>query len=467
MVGVCLPPSAGGALVNLALTLNGSVPVNLNYTASADGIRSALERCDIRTTVTSRRFLEKLDSLPELPGTLFVEDLLAGITRSEKLRAWCVARWLPMRFWARPREFEAGRLATVIFSSGSTGAPKGVMLSHHNILSNLEALRRVFRVDRRDNICAALPFFHSLGFTGTLWLPLLSGFSAVYHVNPLDGATIARLVRTHRSTLLLATPTFLTAYLRRARAEDFASLRLVMTGAEKLKVKLADSFEKKFGVRPLEGYGATELSPVIALSVPDVAIDGVRQVGSREGSVGLPVPGVALRIVDPDSFAPLGEDETGLILVKGPNLMLGYLGNPEKTAEAIRDGWYVSGDIGRLDRSGFLHITDRLARFSKIAGEMIPHGAVEDALHTALGRTGVLAVTSVPDEKRGEKLVVVHTAEAGDSAALHDLLTECELPNLWKPGKNCFVRVAALPLLGTGKLDLRGVREAAKAALQG
>lgn len=465
MVGVCLPPTAGGALVNLALTLNGTVPVNLNYTASAEGIRSAVDRCAIKTTVTSRVFMEKLGTLPDLPGTIFLEDILAGITTGEKCRAFCIARWLPTRFWARPKSFDADRPATVIFSSGSTGEPKGVMLSHHNILSNLEALRIVFRVDKRDNVCSALPFFHSLGFTGTLWLPLLSGFSAVYHTNPLDGATIAGTVREHRSTLLLATPTFLMAYLRRAKTEDFASLRLVMTGAEKLKTKLADSFEKKFGIRPLEGYGATELSPVISLSVPDVEIDGIRQVGSRDGSVGLPVPGVAVRIVDPDSFSPLGAGDTGLILVKGPNLMLGYLGNPEKTAEAIRDGWYVTGDIGRLDKSGFLHITDRLARFSKIGGEMVPHGAIEDALHSALGRSDVLAVTSIPDDKRGEKLVVVHTPEAGDAPTLHGLLAKCELPNLWKPGKDCFVQVADLPLLGTGKLDLRGVREVALAGL--
>jgi acyl-[acyl-carrier-protein]-phospholipid O-acyltransferase/long-chain-fatty-acid--[acyl-carrier-protein] ligase len=465
MAGVCLPPSAGGALANLALNLNGTVPVNLNYTASAEGIRSAVDRCTIKTTITSRAFLDKLGSLPELPGAVYIEDLLAGISRSEKIRAFCKARWLPARFWARPRGFEADSLATVIFSSGSTGEPKGVMLSHHNILSNLEALRIVFQVNRRDNICSALPFFHSLGFTGTLWLPLLSGFSAAYHTNPLDGETIARTVREQRSTLLLATPTFLMAYLRRAKSEDFASLRLVMTGAEKLQTKLADSFEKKFGIRPLEGYGATELSPVISLSVPDVEINGVRQVGSRDGSVGLPVPGVAVKIVDPETFAPLEEDETGLILVKGPNLMLGYLGRPDKTAEAIRDGWYQTGDIGRLDKGGFLHITDRLARFSKIGGEMIPHGAVEDALHAALGRTGVLAVTSVPDDKRGEKLVVVHTSEAGDGPTLHGLMAKCELPNLWKPGKDCFVEIEALPLLGTGKLDLRGIREAAQAVL--
>lgn len=465
MVGVCLPPTVGGALANLALTLEGIVPVNLNYTASADGLRSALAQCGISTVITARPFLEKLPGLPEFPGVLYIEDLLAELTPREKGRAYLVARLLPLRFWARPAGFNADRLATVIFSSGSTGEPKGVMLSHHNILSNLEALRIVFRATRRDNICSALPFFHSLGFTGTLWLSLLSGFAAVYHTNPLDGEVIARTVRESRSTLLIATPTFLLAYLRRAKKEDFATLRLVVTGAEKLKSKLADSFEEKFGIRPLEGYGATELSPVISLSLPDVEIGGIRQIGNRDGSVGLPVPGVVVKIVDPESFVTLPEGASGLILVKGPNIMLGYLGKPEKSAEVLRDGWYISGDIGYLDAGGFLHITDRLARFSKIGGEMIPHGAIEDALHAALGQVRVLAVTSVPDDKRGEKLVIVHTPAAGDATTLYQLLVASDLPNLWKPGRDCFVAVEALPLLGTGKLDLQGLRAAALAGL--
>ena len=467
MVGVCLPPTVGGALVNIALTLKGTVPVNLNYTASADGIRSALDQCGITTVITSRAFLEKLPGLPGFPGALYVEDLLAGLTVADKRRAFLVARFLPVRWFARPEGFDADRLATVIFSSGSTGEPKGVMLSHHNITSNLEAMRMVVRATRRDNICSALPFFHSLGFTGTLWLPLVSGFSATYHTNPLDGETIARVVRERQSTLLVATPTFLMAYLRRAKPEDFRSLRLVITGAEKLKPKLADSFQERFGIRPMEGYGATELSPVISLSLPDVEIDGIRQTGFREGSVGLPVPGVVVKIVDPESGASLPEGESGLIMVKGPNVMAGYLGKPEKTAEAVRGGWYVTGDIGRLDDLGFLHITDRLSRFSKIAGEMVPHGAVEDALHAKLGMTGVVAVTGVPDEKKGEKLVVVFAREAGDAATLHRLMAETDLPNLWKPGRDCYVAVEALPILGTGKLDLRGVKEAALAVVGG
>jgi len=295
----------------------------------------------------------------------------------------------------------------------------------------------------------------------------VSGFSAAYHPNPMDGEKIAQVVREHRSTLLLATPTFLLSYLRRAKREDFATLRLVITGAEKLKSKVADAFQEKFGVRPMEGYGATELSPVITLSLPDVKIGGVEQHGAKEGSVGHPIPGVAIRVVDPESNAPLKPGEPGLILVRGPNVMLGYLGRADKTAEVMRDGWYVTGDIGIMDDDGFIRITDRLSRFSKIGGEMVPHGVVEDELHSRLGQTGMVAVTSVPDEKKGEKLVVIFAKEAADAETLHRYLAESDLPNLWKPGRDCYLEVENLPILGTGKLDLKGLKEIALAAVGG
>lgn len=463
-VGILLPPSVGGVLANLALMLLGRIPVNLNYTAAEGSLRSAVGQCGITTIVTSRAFLEKVPSLPHLEGMVLLEDILPTIGTTDKLLALAKARLLPPRLLCKRDGFSADSVATVIFSSGSTGEPKGVMLSHHNIMSNIEALRMVFRVSAADNVCSALPFFHSLGFTGTLWFPLVSGFSAAYHPNPMDGEKIAQVVREHRSTLLLATPTFLLAYLQRAKREDFASLRLVITGAEKLKPKVADSFEERFGVRPMEGYGATELAPVITLSLPDVEVGGVRQHGSKDGSVGHPIPGVVIKVVDPENGTELKTGEAGLMLVKGPNVMLGYLGRPDKTAEAIRDGWYVTGDIGTMDEDGFIRITDRLSRFSKIGGEMVPHGVVEDELHNRLGQTGVVAVTAVPDEKKGEKLVVLYAREATDAETLQRHISESSLPNLWKPGRDCYVEIESLPILGTGKLDLKGIKEIALTA---
>lgn len=466
-VGLLLPPSVGGVLANLSLMLLGKTPVNLNYTAAEGSLRSAIEQCGITTIITSKAFLEKMPSLSQLDGLILLEDILPTVSGSDKLLALLKARVLPPRSLCSRKGFSADSVATVIFSSGSTGEPKGVVLSHHNIMSNIEALRMVFRVNAADNVCSALPFFHSLGFTGTLWFPLVSGFSAAYHTNPMDGEKIAQVVREHSSTLLLATPTFLLAYLRRAKREDFASLRLVITGAEKLKVKVADSFEERFGVRPMEGYGATELAPVITLSLPDVEVDGVRQHGSKEGSVGHPIPGVVIKVVDPESGVELKAGEPGLMLVKGPNVMLGYLGRPDKSAEVIKGGWYVTGDIGVLDNDGFIRITDRLSRFSKIGGEMVPHGVVEDELHNCLGQTGVVAVTAVPDEKKGERLVVLYARESTDSASLHTHMSESGLPNLWKPGRDCYVAVESLPILGTGKLDLKGIKEIALATMGG
>ena len=356
-------------------------------------------------------------------------------------------------------------LATVIFSSGSTGEPKGVMLSHYNIGANIEQMEQVFNLGGHDCILGILPFFHSFGFTGTLCLPAVLGVGVVFHPNPLDSKTIGPLVREHRVTFLLATPTFLQIYLRGCSAEDFGSLRLVMTGAEKLPDRLATAFEEHFGIRPLEGYGCTECAPVVAVNTFDFRSAGFRQVGAKRGKIGHPLPGVSVRIVDVNEpwngkMLPLGE--SGLMLVSGPNVMLGYLGKPEKTAEVLRDGWYCTGDVAALDEDGFLQITDRLNRFSKIGGEMVPHIKVEEKLHELAAATEqTFVVTGVPDEKKGERLVVLHKLAEKDLPACLEKFAASDLPNLWKPKADAFCRVEQFPLLGTGKLDLRKVKEMA------
>ena len=266
----------------------------------------------------------------------------------------------------------------MIFSSGSTGDPKGVMLSHYNIGSNIEQLEQVFGLNRHDRFLGILPFFHSFGFTGTLWLPAVLGSGVVFHPSPLDTKSIGPLIRQYKGTFLLATPTFLQLYLRACAPEDFGSLRVVMTGAEKLPDRLAAAFEERFGIRPLEGYGCTECSPAVAVNTLDFRSAGFRQVGGKRGKIGHPLPGVSVRIADPDSMQPAPTGQPGLLLVRGPNVMQGYLARPEKTAEVLNDGWYVTGDIAAIDQDGFLQITDRLSRFSKIGGEMVPHIRVEE-----------------------------------------------------------------------------------------
>ena len=463
-VGIVMPACVGGALLNLALTLLGRVPVNLNFTASADAVRSAMDQCEIRTVFSSRAFMEKLEGFPLPEGTVYLEDVMPSIGPVQKLVALMLALFASPR-WILPRARRPGPddMATVIFSSGSTGMPKGVMLSHHNIISNMEAFLMVVRFNADDRMCAVLPFFHSFGFTCTLWCPLTSGFAVFYHPNPLDGVKVAEMVREQRLTALLATPTFLLSYMRRAKREDFETLRLAIVGAEKLTKRVADAFEERLGLRPLEGYGATELSPVAALSVLDADVAGFRQAGRKDGSVGQPLPGVSVKVVDPEGYGTLEEGREGLLLFKGPNVMQGYLGNPEKTAEVVRDGWYDTGDIGRIDEDGFIFLVDRLSRYSKIGGEMVPHVAVEDHIMHAIGLIDrSVVVTSAPDEKKGEQLVVFFTEAAGDAETLFRVIHDATMPNLWKPKKENLVIVDALPTLGSGKLDLKHVRDMAR-----
>jgi acyl-[acyl-carrier-protein]-phospholipid O-acyltransferase / long-chain-fatty-acid--[acyl-carrier-protein] ligase len=333
------------------------------------------------------------------------------------------------------------------------------MLTHANILSNLEALAQLYEPEPADCVLGVLPFFHSFGFTATIWFPLVRGLRVVYHPNPMDAREVGRMAREHGATFLLATPTFLQVYTRRCEPGDFGSLKLVIVGAEKLPARAAEAFEEKFGIEPLEGYGCTECSPIVAINAPDFRSRGFRQVAAKRGRIGHPIPGVSARIVDPQTFAPRAPGEEGLLMVKGPNVMKGYLGRPDLTAEVIRDGWYSTGDIARMEEDGFITITDRLSRFSKIGGEMVPHIKVEEALHGALGASEqVLAVTAVPDEKKGERLVVLHTLPAERIEELTAKLAGLGLPNLWLPRPESFHRVEAIPVLGTGKVDLRKVK---------
>jgi acyl-[acyl-carrier-protein]-phospholipid O-acyltransferase/long-chain-fatty-acid--[acyl-carrier-protein] ligase len=468
MVGLLLPPSVPGALVNFAAMLMGKVPVNLNYTVSEETLASCIRQCEIKTVVTSKGFLDKLKL--KVPCATVYLEAVAGTAKPptvwEKLTAFLMAGLLPAglleRSLGREKKVGLDDLATIIFSSGSTGDPKGVMLSHYNIGSNIEQMEQVLGLNHRDSVLGVLPFFHSFGFTGALCLPAVLGIGVVYHPNPLDAKTIGPLVREYKVTFLLATPTFLQLYLRGCAAEDFGGLRVVMTGAEKLPDRLATAFEEQFGIRPLEGYGCTECAPAVAVNTLDFRSAGFRQVGGKRGKIGHPLPGVSVRIVDPETQAPLAAGQPGLLLVRGPNVMQGYLGQPEKTAEVLRDGWYVTGDVAAIDEDGFLQITDRLSRFSKIGGEMVPHIKVEEKLHELAGATGqTFVITGVPDEKKGERLVVLHKLADGQLPACLEKLSQCDLPNLWKPRADQFFRVDAFPQLGTGKLDLRQVREIA------
>src|SRR5215469_11901448 len=470
MAGILLPPSVGGALVNYAATLLGRVPVNLNYTASNEVIASSARQCNLRTVVTSKAFLERFPKI-EIPArTVFLEEALEKPGLLEKLAAFLFAWTLPhalLKAALGAKRQTTDDLATVIFSSGSTGDPKGVMLTHHNISANIRQVTQVFMLGGQDKILGILPFFHSFGFTAGLWLPAVHGMGVVFHPNPLDATSISELVGKYRVTFLIATPTFLQAYMRRCLPEHFGSLQYVVVGAEKLPERVALAFEDVFGIRPLEGYGCTECSPVVEVNGRDFRAPGFRQVAARRGTIGQPLPGVSVRIVNPDSMngvhgdalQPLPPNQSGMLLVKGPNVMKGYLDRPEKTAEVLQDGWYTTGDIASMEEDGFLTITDRLSRFSKIGGEMVPHIKVEEKLHELAGSAEqVFTVTAVPDEKKGERLVVLHTLPEDKLAPALEKLAESDLPALWKPRKDQFFHVDSLPYLGSGKLDQRSLK---------
>jgi acyl-[acyl-carrier-protein]-phospholipid O-acyltransferase/long-chain-fatty-acid--[acyl-carrier-protein] ligase len=306
-----------------------------------------------------------------------------------------------------------------------------------------------------------LPFFHSFGFTVTLWLPMVSGFGAVFHPSPMDGKAIGELAARYHGSILVSTPTFYAGYMRKVTREQFAHVRYALVGAEKLREPIAAAFQEKFGITLLEGYGCTEMAPVVAVNSPDYRDGGEHQRGSRAGTVGHALPGVVAKVIDLETGeGPLiGRD--GLLLVKGANRMQGYLGDPERTNEALRDGWYVTGDIACIDEAGFIRITDRLSRFSKIAGEMVPHLKLEEQIQALLDPAHSCAVTAVPDDARGERLVAFYTDPAIAPHELWERLCRTELPRLWLPKREDLRLIDAIPTLGTGKVDLRAVRQLA------
>lgn len=464
MIGLMLPASVGGALANMACLFAGRVPVNLNFTAGRAAIEKACEMARIRTVITSRAFISKA-RLEAPAGAVYIEDILKSVTGFQAKLTYLLVRLLPTRWLDRlycDQQRSPHDLCTVIFSSGSTGEPKGVELSHHNIVSNLEALGQLLNARQDDRMMGILPFFHAFGFTGTLCFPLVCGFGVVYHPNPLDGKTIGTLVREHHATLLIATPTFCQVYLRQCEKDDFASLRHAVVGAERLRPELTEAFQEKFGLHLLEGYGATEMGPVVSVNVPNVVDGETRQVGIKAGTVGQPIPGVAARVVDPDTFADLDDGEEGLLLLKSPARMMGYLGDESRTASVLHHGWYITGDIAQIDPDGFIKITDRLARFSKLGGEMVPHLKIEEAL-LAIPGVEAAAVTAVPDAQKGERLVAFYVShEALGADQIWRALGERNLPKLWIPKPGDLLPIASLPLLGTGKIDLKQLKALAQ-----
>ncbi len=462
-VGLLVPPSAGGVLANAAVTLCGRVTVNLNYTVSSETLNYCIAQCGIRHVLTSRRFMERFNF--KLDAELvYLEDLREQVTLADKLIAAATAYAVPssvLERWLGLHKIQPDDLFTIIYTSGSTGQPKGVMLSYKNVGSNAAGINDLLQLDEHDVVLGVLPLFHSFGFTVCLWSVLALGPRGVYHFSPLEAKVVGKLCKEYGVTILLSTPTFLRSYIRRCTPEEFAKMELVVTGAEKLPNDVLEAFEERFGQRPMEGYGTTELAPIVSVNAPPNRAIGGDNSLNRVGTVGMPLPGISAKTIDHETGEDLPRGETGMLLIKGPNVMLGYFKMPEQTAKVMRDGWYITGDMGLVDEDGFIHITGRLSRFSKIGGEMVPHIRVEELLQRIMcddEEKLAVAVTAVPNARKGERLIVLHLPCEKPIDQVIKELSATGLPNLWIPDKDSFYQVDEIPLLGTGKLDLQGLR---------
>ena len=467
-VGVLLPSSAAGAIVNMALFVLGKVPVNLNYTLSAESMQKALAKAQIDTVLSSAKFLDKLTAKGFdfnailADKLLFAEDIAKGLNKTAKTHAFLTALFAP-QWWIKLRYFAAVKLddtATILFSSGSEGDPKGIELSHKNLLTNIKQVSELLNFRRDDVILNSLPIFHSFGLTVTTLLPLCEGVKMVSVADPTDGAAIGKMSAKHGVSILFGTSTFFRLYTRNKKLHPlmFQNVRIVIAGAEKLKTDVKDAFRLKFGLEIYEGYGTTETAPVAAVNVPNILEkDSLKELTfTKEGTVGLPLPGTIIKIVDPDTLNELKTGEDGLILIGGGQVMKGYLDDPEKTAEVIAelDGvrYYKTGDKGHIDEHGFVTIVDRYSRFAKIGGEMISLGAVEANLSQAIGEDAVFVATAVNDDKKGESVVLLVKSELTLSD-IQQRIKALNIPPIMLPSE--IFLVDEIPLLGSGKIDFK------------
>ena len=466
-VGIVLPPGAGAHIANLAIAFAGKVPVNLNFTAGKTAVEASLKLGEIRTVITADAMRAKVPNFPFPENTLDLKQAVEAAGGKKAIVPWLLAAWVLPNQWVAdlldlPRVGDREE-AALLFTSGSSGEPKGVVLTHRNLFANCAQISSLSILPDTAVLMACLPVFHSFGFTVTLWYPLLRGCKVITVPSPLDTKKIVEAIQQEQATVMLGAPTFVRPFLKKASKEELKSLTLVVTGAEKLTMDLYESFLGQFGIEILQGYGLTETTPATNINQhnpPITTSTAAEQLGKRTGAVGRLMPGMTARIVDPDTGEELPMTATGMLWLKGANVFPGYLKDPEKTAAAIKTGdWFVTGDLGRFDHDGFLFIEGRLSRFSKIGGEMVPHGTIEQRCVDLLGLEQAdgpaVAVTGIPDATKGEALVVLTTQDV-TIEQLRTKLLDSGLPNLWVP--KILRKVEKIPMLGTGKTDLKGVR---------
>jgi acyl-[acyl-carrier-protein]-phospholipid O-acyltransferase/long-chain-fatty-acid--[acyl-carrier-protein] ligase len=475
-VAIVLPPGKAGLIANLAVIFAGKIPVNFNFTAGPDAVRSAIRQSGIDRMITADPFVRRVPTFPWPPNRdlIFIERAMP--TLRKKIILWAiVSKIIPSRLLGKILKLDTrsgNDEAVLLFTSGSSGEPKGVALSHRNVLANVSQFGSRLELPPQSSMLGCLPLFHSFGSTVTLWFPVIQGVNLVTYPSPLETKRLAELIAIHQVDVLLSTPTFMRGFMKRVDPTQLASLKLVVTGAEKLPQSLSAAFSEKFGIFPQEGYGLTETSPATNVNLPNpTPHESVATLpSSRSGSVGQLLPGIAIRITDPTTDEELTIDRQGMIWLKGANIFQGYLGKPEKTAEILVDGWFQTGDVGRIDDDGFLHIEGRISRFSKIGGEMVPHETIESAINKALGLDAEserrIAVVGVPDPQKGEAIILLsalgNTTIERDCIDLRYKLLEEGIPSLWCP--KTIITVPEIPVLASGKLDIKRCETLAKSA---
>ncbi len=441
-IGILLPTSSAAALSIIGASMGGVAPVMINYSTGAEkNCLYAQRQCDFKTIVTTQALLDKT-GCPRLPDMVLIEDIMGNLSKYEKSLAFLKSR-LPAKLlcWLCGKNNPEAS-AVVLFTSGSEKDPKAVQLTHRNIQSNIQAFSDMMRITDFNSLLSVLPYFHVFGLTVNLWTPLIQGMTSITYANPLDFKTITRIIREHKPEIIVGTPFFLEGYLKQSKAGEFASLQLVVSGADKCPESLRLGFKEKHGIEVIEGYGTTETSPVISAN-PREAI--------KPGSIGKPIPGTEVKIINYESGEECGARETGKIMVKGEGVMHGYLNDMEETSLRLKSGWYDTGDLGYLDEDGYLWHQGRLKRFVKIGGEMISLVNVEEWLNEKTPENVECCVVELPDAKRGSRIVAVISAEINENETLKQLSTE--LPNLALPKK--FIIVPEFPRMGSGKTDFR------------
>lgn len=478
-VGLLMPTSVYGVLANLGLALDRRTSVNLNYTFGTETINYCIRHADIKHVITSRRVLDRFPNIKLDAELIIMEDIGKTVTWIDKITGFIDAYVTPISLFERVlglHRVSLDDILTIIYTSGSTGTPKGAMITHRGIAENVRAFFHHLDLKSTDIILGSLPLFHAYGYTTTFWLPAMSAVKGVYHFNPLEYKKVGEMAQKYRCSAFPTTPTFLRGYIKRCPKEDFESVNTVICGAEKLPGDLIDAWAAKFGYRPAEGYGTTELSPVVSTNVPK----GRRpdyQDWLREGTIGRPLINIQARTVELETGNPITNGTPGMLQIKGPSVMAGYYKDVEKTDMVLKNGWYTTGDIASIDSNGFIQITGRLSRISKIGGEMVPHILIEEEIekiiNTVSAKNAVsasetetteieVAVSAVPEERKGERLIVLHRNLPLTPEEICKSLQKSGLPNLWIPSPNDFFYVDLIPLLGTGKLDLRAVKELAE-----